>query len=77
MEFNGKVEYLAFLLDAFTNVLQLEVRLNVQERLHIVQKRCSIKVRIEEYNIGGQADGTTYFWLVKLDENRSLAALTT
>lgn len=59
MEFNGKVEYLAFLLDAFPNVLQLEVRLNVQEGLHIVQKGCSIKVRIEEYNIGGQADGTT------------------
>lgn len=57
MKLNGEVKYLAFLLDSFANMLQLEIRLNVQKGLHIVQKGCPIEVRIKEHNIGGQADG--------------------
>lgn len=54
LEVNGKIQHIAFRFNGITYVTQIEIRLNVEKRLQVVQKRRSIEIRVEDDFIGGQ-----------------------
>lgn len=49
MEGHGIVENLAFGFDFLPHVLQLQVRLDVENRVDVLQEGCPIEVRVEDY----------------------------